>query len=181
MKDLDFFSEVGKLKDVARSGWHVYKVKDPETVTDHAYRVAAMALHYSKGLDALRCVGMALVHDLPEVITGDIAVRAIEKDQVMSYAEKERRERAAAKKLFAKQPEMLALWKEYEGCKTPEAKLVHDLDKVEMVLQALDYTKAKRAPLDLEEFFQTSGHRMQTAKGRELWGEVRRRYLALRG
>ena len=180
MKDLDFFSEVGKLKDVPRSGWLVYKVRDPENVSDHAYRVAVMALHYCKR-NTLRCVGMALVHDLPEIITGDIAMRGDKRDQAVSDAEKARLEMAAAKKLFAKQPEMLALWKEYEGNKTPEAKLVHDLDKVEMVLQALDYTKARRAPLGLDEFFETSGKRMQTPKGKELWGEIRRRYLALRG
>jgi len=179
MKDLDFFSEVGKLKEVPRSGWHVYAVKDPETVSDHSYRVAVMAMHYCRK-NTLRCVGMALVHDLPEVITGDIAVRAIETDQVMTYAQKYAAEQRAAKKLFAKHPEMYSLWLEYQEGKTPEAKLVHDLDKVEMVLQALEYQRGKRSPHVLEEFFTTSGPRMQTAKGKELWGEVRKRFLKLR-
>jgi len=176
MKDLDFFSEVGKLKEVPRTGWHLYGVESPETVTDHAYRVAMMALHYCKE-NTLRCVGMALVHDLPEVITGDVAVRAIEEDQVMTHEEKAENEREAAKKLFETQPEMLALWKEYDDNETPEAKLVHDLDKVEMVLQALEYTRDKRTCEGLEEFFKTSGPRIQTDKGKELWDEIHRRFL----
>ncbi|MCK4327017.1 MAG: HD domain-containing protein [Candidatus Diapherotrites archaeon] len=176
MKDLDFFSEVGKLKEVPRTGWALRGVENPETVTDHAYRVAVMALHYCKQ-NTLRCVGMALVHDLPEVITGDVAVRANEKDQEIPSAEKAEQEKAAAKKLFEPQPEMYSLWLEYFENKTPGARLVHDLDKVEMLLQALEYTRDKRTSEDLEEFFESTEPRMQTDKGRELWSEIRRRYL----
>jgi len=178
MKDLDFFSEVGKLKEVPRTGWQIYSVADPETVTDHAFRVAVMALHYCKE-NTLRCVGMALVHDLPEVITGDIAVRNKKQDQDVTDEEKRRLEQAAAKQLFEKQPELYDLWLEYDENKTPEAKLVHDLDKVEMVLQALEYTRGRRTCEPLEEFFETSGPRIQTEKGKELWDEVRRRYLEI--
>ena len=74
---------------------------------------------------------------------------------------------------------MLALWKEYEANETPEARFVHDLDKVEMVLQALEYQQGKRTQEHLEEFFQTSEPRLQTDKGKELWNEIRRRFLAL--
>ena len=179
MKALDFFSEAGKLKEVPRTGWRIYGVANPETVSSHSYRLALMALHYCGG-DKLRCVGMALVHDLPEVITGDIAVRNKKDDQRVTDGEKKALERKAAEKLFASQPEMLSLWEEYAENKTPEAKLVHDLDKVEMVLQALEYTEQGRAPEDLEEFFQTSGPRIQTEKGKELWGEIRRRFLQLK-
>ncbi len=179
MNSLDFFSEAGKLKEVPRTGWRIYNVASPETVSGHSYRLALMALHYCRQ-NTLRCVGMALVHDLPEVITGDIAVRNKKEDQRVTDGEKKALERKAAEKLFASQPEMLSLWEEYVENKTPESKLIHDLDKVEMVLQALEYTEQGRAPEDLEEFFQTSGPRIQTAKGRELWDEVRRRFLALR-
>jgi putative hydrolase of HD superfamily len=33
------------------------------------------------------------------------------------------------------------LWKEYEDSNTPEAKLVKDLDKFEMLVQAFEYEK----------------------------------------
>ncbi|MFC2174877.1 HD domain-containing protein [archaeon] len=172
MKDLDFFSGVGKLKEVPRTGWALRGVENPETVTDHAYRVALMALHYCKE-NTLRCVGMALVHDLPEVITGDIPLGSIPGE------EKKAKDNEAAKKLFASQPELFELWKEYEANQTPEAKLVHDLDKVEMVLQALEYKQSKRTCEDLEEFFGSSEQSIQTDKGKELWSEIRRRYIEI--
>ncbi len=178
MDNLDFFSEVGKLKEVPRTGWHIYEVSNPETVSDHAYRLAMMCLHYCPK-NTMRCVGMALVHDLPEVIVGDIAIRKQKVDQEITDEEKHEKELAAAKQLFSGQPEMLSLWMEYEGNETDEAKLVHDLDKVEMVLQALEYQRGGRSPHVLEEFFQTSGSRIQTEKGKELWNEIRRRFLAL--
>ena len=37
--------------------------------------------------------------------------------------------------------EMVDLWQEYEDAKTPEALLVKDLDKFEMIVQALEYEK----------------------------------------
>ena len=43
-------------------------------------------------------------------------------------------------------PEILEiqnLWKEYEEAKTPEALLVKDLDKFEMIVQAFEYEKRK--------------------------------------
>ena len=179
MNHIDFFSEAGKLKEVPRTGWHIYNITNPETVTDHSYRLALMALHYCKE-NTLRCVGMALVHDLPEVVIGDIAVRNQKEKQEVTDAEKAALEAEAANKLFKGQPAMLSLWLEYQENKTAEAKLVHDLDKVEMVLQALEYQRAGRTGEDLEEFFQTSGPRIQTEKGKELWGEVRRRFLNLK-
>ncbi len=178
MKDLDFFSEVGKLKEVPRTGWHIYDVKNPETVSGHAYRLAIMCMHYCK-VKTMRCVGMALVHDLPEVVTGDIAIRNQKKNQKVTDEEKKNQELAAAKKLFVNQQELFDLWKEYVDNETDEAKLVHDLDKVEMVLQALEYQQQGRSPHLLEEFFETSGPRIQTKKGMELWNEVRKRFLAL--
>lgn len=39
--------------------------------------------------------------------------------------------------------EIVDLWQEYEDAKTPEALLVKDLDKFEMIVQALEYEKCK--------------------------------------
>jgi putative hydrolase of HD superfamily len=39
--------------------------------------------------------------------------------------------------------EMFALWQEYEEAKTPEALLVKDLDKFELIVQAMEYEKCK--------------------------------------
>lgn len=39
--------------------------------------------------------------------------------------------------------EIVELWQEYEDAQTPEALLVKDLDKFEMIVQALEYEKCK--------------------------------------
>jgi putative hydrolase of HD superfamily len=39
--------------------------------------------------------------------------------------------------------EIVGLWQEYEDAQTPEALFVKDLDKFEMIVQALEYEKCK--------------------------------------
>lgn len=36
------------------------------------------------------------------------------------------------------------LWEEYEGCETPEANIVKQIDKFEFALQASEYEKGKK-------------------------------------
>ncbi|RQM14506.1 hypothetical protein KXD40_006524 [Peronospora effusa] len=56
--------------------------------------------------------------------------------------------------------EIRALWNEYEAGSTEEAKIVKDLDKFEMILQADDYEKAQNIPLD--DFFQSTKDKFRT-------------------
>ncbi|KAF6114079.1 HD domain containing 2 [Phyllostomus discolor] len=92
---LQFLRLVGQLKRVQRTGWVYRNVERPESVSDHMYRMAIMALvtkddHLNKD----RCVRLALVHDMAECIVGDIAPA----DNVPKE-EKHRREEAAMKQL----------------------------------------------------------------------------------
>src|SRR5580692_9860271 len=71
---LGFFSAAGRLKSEPRKGWVIkLGIKDPESVADHSYRTALMAMVYSDahGLDTARVLKMALIHDLPEALVGD--------------------------------------------------------------------------------------------------------------
>uniref|UniRef100_A0A8C6ZWX7 HD domain containing 2 n=1 Tax=Nothoprocta perdicaria TaxID=30464 RepID=A0A8C6ZWX7_NOTPE len=71
---LQFLRLVGQLKRVPRTGWVLRKVERPESVSDHMYRMAVMALAAGDAsLDKGRCVRLALVHDMAECIVGDIA------------------------------------------------------------------------------------------------------------
>ncbi|NXA57556.1 HDDC2 protein, partial [Nothocercus julius] len=80
---------------VPRTGWVLRKVERPESVSDHMYRMAVMALAAGDGrLDKGRCVRLALVHDMAECIVGDIAPA----DNVPK-GEKRRREEAAMQEL----------------------------------------------------------------------------------
>ncbi|KAG8582636.1 hypothetical protein GDO81_008142 [Engystomops pustulosus] len=71
---LHFMKFVGQLKRVPRTGWVYRKVEKPESVSDHMYRMAVMAmLTEDKKLNKDRCIKLALVHDMAECIVGDIA------------------------------------------------------------------------------------------------------------
>jgi putative hydrolases of HD superfamily len=50
--------------------------------------------------------------------------------------------------------EIVTLWLEYENSSSPEAVLAHQLDKLEMILQANEYEESQN--VNLEDFFQST-------------------------
>lgn len=159
---LDFLADAGRLKRVRRKGWIDRGVTEPESVADHSYRLALLALLVGRscpGYDATRLVVLALVHDLPEALAGDTTpfdqqlAAGMDPTQLFrspprytpeAEAEKTARERAALHRMVARLPEDLArfltdAWEEYEAGTTPEARLVRQLDKLETALQAVEY------------------------------------------
>ncbi|OIT20433.1 hypothetical protein A4A49_37956 [Nicotiana attenuata] len=158
---IDFLTLCHRLKTTKREGWVRRGVNAPESIADHMYRMGVMALIAADlpGVDRDKCVKMAIVHDIAEAIVGDITpADGISKD------EKSRRERAALEdmcKLLGGGPrakEISDLWMEYEENSSLEAKVVKDFDKVEMILQALEYENGQGK--DLEEFFQSTAGAM---------------------
>ncbi|KAK7835336.1 hypothetical protein U0070_017872, partial [Myodes glareolus] len=100
---LRFLRLVGQLKRVPRTGWVYRNVEKPESVSDHMYRMAVMAMvtrddHLNKD----RCIRLALVHDMAECIVGDIAPA----DNIPKE-EKHRREEEAMKQITQLLPEDL--------------------------------------------------------------------------
>ena len=67
---------------------------------------------------------------------------------------------------------LMALWEEYEAGESAEARLVKDMDKLEMIAQAMEYETEENTGRgeDLEEFFESTRGRYRTATG-EAWSE----------
>ena len=157
MKDImGFFRAAGRLKGLPRTGWLEAGVKRPESVAEHSYRTAvfAMVLADLQGLDAERAMRMALIHDLAEADTGDMTP---EQKRRRGPAYK-REEEAAMNRIFSKLPEPLAeryqlIWEEYREAASPEADIAVQADKVEMLLQALEYEEAGINPSRLDRFW----------------------------
>ncbi|KAI0996636.1 hypothetical protein K3495_g11547 [Podosphaera aphanis] len=158
---IPFFHMLERLKTTPREGWRVYGVKSGESISDHMYRMALMTMLAPKSLigkiDVPRCTQMALVHDMAELLVGDITpVQGIPK------AEKNRREATTmdylTKNLLenvsggVQANEIRALWQEYEDSKTLESQFVHDVDKVELLLQMVEYERANKCQTDFGEF-----------------------------
>lgn len=108
-------------------------------------------------INIAHCTKMALVHDMAESLVGDITPV-----EGVSKAEKSRREGTTmdyiCTSLLGKVDgglagkDLRAIWQEYEDGKTLEAKYVHDIDKMELILQMVEYERSYDGQLDLGEF-----------------------------
>ncbi|PWN49122.1 hypothetical protein IE53DRAFT_162257 [Violaceomyces palustris] len=145
-KVLHFMHRLQMLKKNKRTGWLHHRIKNPESISDHMYRMAILCmLCPNKGVDIGKCVQLALVHDLAEAEVGDLTpLDGVGKE------EKSKREYEAIQyfvhDLLGSSPAALrieALWNEYEERKTKEARLVKDLDRFELCLQAVEYERCE--------------------------------------
>jgi putative hydrolase of HD superfamily len=69
-----FFHSVLELKSIKRAGWvSKVQVEDAESVADHTFSMATMAMLLSDmlGFDTHKVIKMVLMHDLAESIVGD--------------------------------------------------------------------------------------------------------------
>lgn len=177
---LDFFRTVGKSKRLLRSGWIREKIKDPESVAEHSFRVGILAMVLTDALgdgklDKDKLIKMAILHDLGELVTGDTVVVSPRGDiiDVKKNAEKEKGEKEGIRKIFNKisQGDKYAeIFDEMIGIVTPEAKIFWQLDKLEMAIQALEYEKEQGKSLD--GFFRTADLYIREPLLRKMFEEI---------
>ncbi len=125
--------ESALLKRIQRTGY-AYLGTGGENVASHSFGVIFCAWILSeiceKNLDKEKIFKMALIHDLAETRIGDF--NAVNK--IYNKAD----ERKALEDAFSKTPikeEVLFLWEEYRNLKNLEAKLVHDADIIDLIIQ----------------------------------------------
>ena len=182
--------EAYALKDQKRTGWKLRGVHDPESVADHSWGTAYLALVFAEqaNVGRARAVEIALVHDLAEALTGDVPTRVAGLNDTRLRDEKREREHEAMKRLTSgydanAASNARALWAEYEASETAEARFVRDMNMIDMCLQAYIYerdvryddTAASEHFPDqdgLDEFFATTRPRLQTEFGRTKFAEV---------
>lgn len=133
---------ISNLKKTKRSGWVVSGIKDAESIAEHTFSTALLALIFSNNskLSKDKLIKMALVHDLAESLTGDLitegsVILATKEDKYKK--EKEAMNKIAS--LLDKGDEWFNLWQEYEMQSSEEAKFLKELDKFDMIIQALEY------------------------------------------
>ena len=142
---LKLYTRLATLKLLPRAGWLQRGVAQPESVAEHSFGVAALALLVGReypALDRGRLLALALLHDMAEALLGDLPASA---RRLLGADVKHTAERRAAAELFGNLPggaEYLALWDEYARSASPEARLVKGLDRIELLAQALAYERA---------------------------------------
>lgn len=154
------------LKRLPRSGWLMMGVVQAESVAEHSFATATLALALTdavnhdpvgqgleRTLDAGLVAQIALVHDLAESAVTDLPHKAT---RYLGKEVKYRAEERALQDLVGGlgSERLLTMWHAYANADGPEARLVRDADKLEMVHQALVYELAGQHTL--EEFWQ--GH-----------------------
>jgi putative hydrolase of HD superfamily len=140
---LQLLLHANQLKRIPRTGWVMRGVVDAESVSDHTFGVAFVSLVLAQlmdcSIDTAKLLTMALIHDLPEAVLSDIpspTLRHITLD-VKRAAEEE-----VLKTLVDALPQRekwRAWWREFEERASVEAKIVHDADRIEMLIQAFVY------------------------------------------
>lgn len=171
---LQFFLEIGKLSKVERKGITFYCVENPDSATDHSFRMAMMvwAFHHGKKINIEKALKIALVHDVCKIYTGDITPydgllpkdkkdrdefvkrwrRLLKEDKKRIHSAKTEKERRAILKLTAKLPKKLkkeieTLWEDYTYLKSPESRFVHQIDVIENLIEAFEcWEKDKKFP-----------------------------------
>ncbi|MGW6705773.1 HD domain-containing protein [Streptomyces sp. NPDC054956] len=134
-----FLYEAGTLKNARRTGWWMAGVGNPESVAEHSWRTALIASIIAKleGADPARAAFLAVWHDTQETRTGDVnhlgKKYSTSADPVAVTADQ-----------TAGMPELLAsaiqdLVAEYEAKDSPEAVCARDADKLECMLQGVEY------------------------------------------
>jgi putative hydrolase of HD superfamily len=131
---LAFLLEADKLKSILRRNT-LADASCRENDAEHSWHFALMALILAEhaadaGIDVLKAIKMALIHDLVEIDAGDTFVY----DEA-ARADQTERERAAADRIFNLLPpdqaaDLRALWDEFEAGATPEARFAKAVDRL---------------------------------------------------
>lgn len=160
-----YLFEIGSLKNLPRAGWLRLGIPLPESVAEHSFRVGVvgLALAAIEGVDVGRTSALCLLHDSPETRTGDVTAIG------RAYITTEPAERVSEHQTSGMPEEAAKVFRdlvaEYEAGQTPEAQIAKDADKLESLLQAVEY---QAQGYDTTPWQETSVTALRTDAGRQL-------------
>ncbi len=171
---LDFFYTSTNLKKIPRQGWiDKLSIDNSESVADHTFSMAIMGMIFSdlENYNTEKILKIILLHDLAESITGDMTPEQISKEEKIVLENK------VIKKILNDLPPALQkqyniLWEEYQSNDSKEAKIVHQLDRLEMALQAKIYFNDGHSKEKLNSFFNSARNEIKDPKLLELFRNI---------
>ncbi|MDX6236957.1 MAG: hypothetical protein QOG10_1772 [Kribbellaceae bacterium] len=161
-----FAYEMGVLKRLRRAGWWHVGVRDPESVAEHSLRVAQLAalIASEEGGDPARAACLGMWHDSQETRIGDIPHGARPYVEVASNERITDDQTAVLPDKAAKSIREAVL--EYESAETTEARCAKDADRLECLMQAIEYRESGYQRVD--GWIESSRSRIQTPFGQRL-------------
>ena len=174
---ISFWEFANKLKTEPRKGWaKKLGLQRPESVADHSFALALICLFEGqrRGYNAAKMIKLAILHDFEEAITGDLTP---EEKKAKGKQAVESQRNSAREQLLKHLPTKdkrayEELWSELDANKTKEARLVHELDKLEMALQANSYSKNGVEINKLQEFHESAKRAIGDPQLRKLLREI---------
>ena len=167
-----FVYEIGLLKRYKRTGWLIAGVSDPESIADHSFRAAALAAVVAalEGANPERAALLSLFHDSQETRLTDIPYLA------KAYVKRAPNEQVTAEQTRGLPPLVADLISgsvaEYEDKTTLEARCARDADKLECLVQAVEYRE--QGNQNIQPWIDSSLAALQTASAKKLAEEVLR-------
>ena len=136
-QQLKFSAEIDKMTGVFRRTLLIDKSRR-ENDAEHSWHIAVMAMLFEEyaieKVDVGRAAEMCVVHDLVEIYAGDTFAYDPKGNE-----DKEKREAAAAERLFKQLPEeqgvmIRELWEEFDAMETADARYAACLDRIQPFL-----------------------------------------------
>ena len=139
---VSYYVLCNKLKDVIRTGWKDWNVdrERVESVAEHIFGVQSLAIamwsEYDYDIDIFKVILMLAIHELEEVIIGDLTQFQISRDEKKKLGHKAVSEVLSSLK---QGDEIEKLIHEFDERKTKEAHFAYQCDKLECDLQCKLY------------------------------------------
>jgi putative hydrolase of HD superfamily len=171
---IHFLFKVDKLKETVRTGWIIWRIKNPETIAEHIFRVSFLSylLGWKKNYNIGRIIKTALSHDLCEVYAGDVTplfyyqnldikrkkdreilmkgIRLTKEEKEKMSKIKFENEKKSLLKLIDQldesiKHEILFRWLDYEKGISAEGRFTRQVDWIENLIQSLEYLGPKKS------------------------------------
>lgn len=163
---MSYLFEVGVLKRLPRTGWLFLGEKTPETIAEHSLRVAVVGavLAAMEGADAARVSLLGVLHDTQETRITDIPhvgrryLQAADNEEITADQ--------IADAPSAVRDVIQSAVDEYEAKATLEAVVAHDADKLECLIQAVEY--GEQGHRDVSQWIDSSYASLKTDSARRL-------------
>ena len=152
---LRYYVLCNRLKDIVRTGWKDWGVKREriESVAEHIYGTQMLALamksEYQYDIDIEKVILMIAVHELEEILIGDLTLFQITKE------EKEKRGHIAIEKVLdglLDKVKLKELILEFDERKTKEALFAYQCDKLECDIQSKIYDEENCVDLNKQQY-----------------------------
>ena len=153
-----FYNLYTEMEHIKRAGWVMRNVPAEvlESVSSHTLQVVMLSITFCHELnldfDISRIAEMSLIHDIGEVLIGDVS------EIDVNYEEKKKLEENAVLRTLSTlsketQDHYFSLWQEMEKRETLLSQFVYQVDKIDAVMKAKKYSIDYDMPELFDEFY----------------------------